>query len=102
MGKPTPPTADDRESWRFLDVEAVYWAMEAKGYRGADALKALPELMETLKRMDRMHELMMRDVNHKQSAYQAETLREMNEASLQTQRLLSRLTRKDAPDDAAE
>ena len=30
------------------DVEAVYWALEAKGYRGADAIKALPELMEAL------------------------------------------------------
>lgn len=71
------------------------------GYDGLEAVKALPELLETLKRMDRMHELMMRDVNHKQSAYQAETLREMNEAPLQTQRLLSRLAKKEAPDDAA-
>ena len=47
-GKPTPPKADGREHWRFHDVEAVYWAMEAKGYRGADALRALPDVMGVL------------------------------------------------------
>lgn len=112
-GKPTPgPWRYDENGYlRGSDDSFVGAFHEGRNDRRQRAVPkkvdralilAAPELMETLRRMDRMHELMMRDVNHKQSAYQAETLREMNEAPLQTQRLLDRLTKKEETDDAAE
>ena len=83
-GKPTVPKADGREPWLILEVEAVYWAMEAKGYRGADALKALPEAMDILRRLETA------DGHCSLSEIQSEAFY-----------FLDRLTKKDETDDAA-
>lgn len=45
-------------------------------------------LLDALERMDRMHDMMMRQANHRASAYDADTLREMNEAPLQAKRAM--------------
>lgn len=46
-------------------------------------------LFEALERMQRMHQMMMRKVNHGASYYDADTLREMNEAPIQAERALN-------------
>jgi len=56
----------------------------------ARLIAAAPDLLAALQRMDRMHELMMKKVNHKASFYDAETLREMNEAPLQVRRAIAK------------
>jgi hypothetical protein len=43
-------------------------------------LRAAPDLRDALKRMLDMHSLMMKKVNHSASYYDADTIREMNEA----------------------
>ena len=45
-------------------------------------------LRAALIRMNKMHELMMKKVNHGASFYDAECLREMNEAPLQARKAL--------------
>lgn len=47
------------------------------------------KLFDALARMDRMHEAMMEKVNHKASWYDADCLREMNEAPIQAARALA-------------
>ena len=93
-GKPTPPKADGREPWLILDVEAVYWAMEAKGSRGADAIKALPELMELLREISNW--LVCLPIAGPEGL--AEAAPDFQE---QIDALLDRLTKKGDTDDAA-
>jgi hypothetical protein len=47
------------------------------------------QLFVALERMDKMHEAMMKKVNHKASWYDAECLREMNEAPIQAAHALA-------------
>lgn len=51
---------------------------------------AAEDLLAALQRMDRMHALMMEKVNHRASWYDAECLREMNEAPLQAARAIAK------------
>jgi hypothetical protein len=53
---------------------------------------AAPDLLAALRRMDRMHALMMEKCNHGASWYDAECLREMNEAPLDAARAITRAT----------
>lgn len=48
------------------------------------------ELYQALERLQRMHQLMMRKVNHGASFYDADTLSEMNEAPVQAERALNK------------
>lgn len=45
-------------------------------------------LRKSLRRMIAMHESMMKEIDHKSSCYTADTIREMNEAPLEAERLL--------------
>lgn len=51
------------------------------------------DAMDALERMQKMHSLMMEKVNHKKSFYDAECIREMNEAPLQAKRVLTKHNR---------
>lgn len=49
----------------------------------ARLMAAAPGLLDALKRMEHMHQLMMEKIDHGKSWYDAECMREMNEAPLQ-------------------
>lgn len=54
------------------------------------ACNAHDELVEALKRMKRMWEMMMEKVDHGASFYDADTIREMNEAPLDANKALAK------------
>lgn len=47
------------------------------------------QLFAALERMVKIHDLMMRQANHRASAYDADCLREMNEAPIQAARAMA-------------
>lgn len=49
------------------------------------------QLLDALKRMEYMHKLMMNKVNHASSFYDAETIKEMNEAPNQAREIIDML-----------
>jgi uncharacterized coiled-coil DUF342 family protein len=49
------------------------------------------ELLAALKRMQALHDLMMKQANHGASFYQADCLREMNEAPIQAARAIAKV-----------
>lgn len=55
----------------------------------------IKRLREALLRMVKMHELMMSQIDHKRSFYDADTIREMNEAPIQAKGTLSEIQNKD-------
>jgi hypothetical protein len=73
-------------------------ALEKAGFEHidnpADAIEVLAqqrdELLAALKRMDAMHDLMMKQVNHGASFYQSDCLHEMNAAPIQAARAIAK------------
>ena len=60
----------------------------------AQLISAAPELLTALERMLTLHARMMQDVNHGASAYQGETIQEMNEAPGQAEAAIAKATGK--------
>ncbi len=50
-------------------------------------------LLEALKRMVAMHEMMMEKVNHGASFYDGKTIQEINEAPVQARQIIKRVER---------
>lgn len=77
--------------WTEIPKNALSQIQQALRLAVADASKNLSNecaLRVALERMDRMHAMMMEKVNHGASWYDAECLREMNEAPLEARRAL--------------
>lgn len=55
----------------------------------AKLMKSAPSLLAALERMLMLHEKTMKEANHKESFYSAETMREMNEAPIQAQKAIA-------------